>query len=112
MVVYGLLSTYTALPNPVAFGSQPIHVRSAPMTVTVTNTGTTALLIKSIFLSSTGPDYFRQTNNCGNSVAVGSGCAITVYFVPTATGPAQATLTVNTGTIPGSQVITLSGTGS
>jgi hypothetical protein len=112
LVVYGLLSAYTVMPNTLAFGSQPIDTKSAPQTVTVTNTGTVPLLIKGINFSSTGPDYFSEKNNCGSSVAVGSGCVITIYFAPTATGTAQATLNVRTASGAATQSIALSGTGT
>ena len=52
VAVYGLFPTYTVSPTSLAFGSQSANVASAPMSVTVTNTGAVALPITSISLSS------------------------------------------------------------
>jgi hypothetical protein len=112
VAVYGLLSTYTALPSTLAFGSEPLNTTSAARTVTVMNTGTIPLIIKSILLSSTGPDPFSQTNTCASAVAVGGSCTISVAFDPKTAGAAQATLSVSTGNDAGTQKIALSGTGS
>jgi dienelactone hydrolase len=49
-----------------------------PQTTTLTNTGSTTLMISNI--SITGSTAFSQTNTCGNSVAAKGSCAITVAF--------------------------------
>ncbi len=112
LAVYGLLSSFTARPGALAFGSEPVGTKSAPLSVTLTNTGSITLLIKHIFLSSVGPDPFSQTNNCGSSVAAAGQCTINVYFTPQATGAAAATLNVTTTSGAPTQQIGLSGTGS
>jgi hypothetical protein len=77
----------------------------------VTNTGTAALPITSITLSTSGTQPYSQTNNCGSSVAVGANCTINVVFNPAAVGSATATLSVNAGNGAGTQTVALSGTG-
>ena len=111
VAVYGLLPTYTVSPTSLAFGSETTNVASAPMSITVTNTGTVALPITSITLSGTSPHPFSQTNTCGTSVAVGATCTISVVFKPTSTGSKTATLNVNAGGGAGTQTVALSGTG-
>ena len=81
------------------------------MSVTVTNTGAVAVPITSITYSTSGPQPFSQTNNCGSSVAVGAKCTISVVFDPASVGSAAATLSVNAGNGAGTQTVALSGTG-
>ena len=85
----GIAATYTASPTSLAFGNEITNVASAPMSVTVTNTGSAALPITSITLSTTGSQPFSQTNNCGSSVAAGANCTINVVFNPASVGSAQ-----------------------
>jgi len=112
VAVYGLLPAYTTLPASLAFGNELKNVASAPMLVTVQNTGTLALPITNITLSVANPGQFSQTNTCGTSVAVGATCTISVVFKPTWTGPIQATLNVNAGAGAGTQTVALTGTGN
>jgi hypothetical protein len=109
VAVYGLLSSYTLSPASLAFGNQTTNLASAPMLVTVKNTGVVALSISSITLSS--PKPFSQTNTCGSSVAVGGSCTVSVVFNPSSAGAASATLSVNAGGSAGTQTVALNGTG-
>src|SRR5579863_714002 len=110
LAVYGLLTTYTVSPTSLAFGSETTNVASAPLSITLTNTGTGALPISGITLSGTDALQFAQTNTCGTSIAVGSSCTISVVFKPTSAGSKAATLSVNGGGA-GTQTVALSGTG-
>jgi predicted RecA/RadA family phage recombinase len=107
----GIAAIYSASPTSLAFGNETTNVASAPKSVTVTNTGTVALPITSITLSTTGSQPFSQTNNCGTSVAVGATCTISVVFDPASAESATATLSVNAGNGAGAQIVALSGTG-
>jgi hypothetical protein len=111
VAVYGLLSSYALAPDSLVFLTQPLNKRSAPQSITVTNTGTIPLVIKSVMLVSTGTDPFTRNNGCGTSVAPGAQCTIKVFFDPTQSGPAQATLKVTTGNSAGTQTVALSGAG-
>jgi len=111
VAVYGLLMTYTASPTSLVFGSEITNVASAPMVVTVRNTGAVALAVTSIALSGADALQFSQTNSCGASVAVGSNCTISVVFTPTSGGSKAATLKVNGGGGAGTQTVALSGVG-
>ncbi len=107
----GAVPTYSASPTSVAFGNQLTNIASAPKIVTVMNTGTVALPITSIKLSSTGSQPFSQTNTCGTSIAVSAKCAVSIVFNPASVGSATATLTVTAGNGAGMQTVALSGTG-
>jgi hypothetical protein len=108
----GVAPPYTVSPTSLAFGSQPHGTPSAAQSVMVKNTGTLALPVTSITLSTTSPHPFSQTNTCGTSVPVGSNCTISVVFNPTLTGPKTARLSVNAGGGAGTQTVALSGTGT
>ncbi len=106
----GIVPTYTVSPASLAFGNQLVSLASAAKTVTVTNTGTLALPMTSIALSTLGSQPFSQTNTCGASVAVGASCTVSVVFNPSAAGPITAMLSVNAGVQP--STVNLSGTGT
>ncbi|MFN8007543.1 MAG: choice-of-anchor D domain-containing protein [Terriglobia bacterium] len=94
-------------PASLTFAGQNVGTTSPSQNVTLTNTGNAALAITNVAV--TGD--FAQSNNCGNSVAVGQNCILAVTFTPTATGarPGSLTLTDNASNSP--QAIPLSGTG-
>jgi len=99
-------STVTVSPTSLTFGAQQVGTTSAPQTVTLSNTGASAVSIRSI---STSGD-FAETNNCGASLAGNSSCTINVTFTPTATGTRTGTLTINDSA--GTQTVSLTGTGT
>ena len=78
---------------------------SAPIAVTITNTGGMAL--NGIGISISGP--FQETPNCGSQLAAGAVCAIDVVFAPTQTGAFTGTLTIADALK--TQTVALSGTG-
>jgi FtsP/CotA-like multicopper oxidase with cupredoxin domain len=94
-----------------AFGTQARGTISAAQTVTVTNTGTGNLVINSINLRGTNANQFRQTNNCGGSVAAGASCTVTVRFAPSSAGAKSATLNVNVAAPATNGSVALTGTG-
>jgi dipeptidyl aminopeptidase/acylaminoacyl peptidase len=95
-------------PVSLAFGSEVVGTTSNPLTVSLTNNGTTDLAISGIVASG---DY-TQTDTCGNSVAAGANCAISVRFTPTTTGPRSGTLTITDSAAGSPHVVSLSGTGN
>jgi len=96
--------------NPVAlqFGSQAVATSSQPQNISLSNTGTGALSISAIAISGD----FSQTNNCGNSIAVGGSCTVAVTFRPSAAGTRTGSLTVQDNASGSPQSIPLSGTGT
>ena len=109
--------SFSLAPGSLSFAPQALGVASMATTVTLTNTGTTALAITSI--TRTGaPNYqfrLQPPNNCGASVPVNSTCTISVEFLPTlnppGSGPQAATLNVKAGGGGGTKSVSLSGTG-
>jgi len=100
----------TLSPATLMFTGQLVGTASSAQTVTLSNTGSAALTISSIFIS----DDFSQTTNCGGSVAASSSCAIDVTFTPRAGGPLTGTLTItdnSNGAAGSTQTVSLSGTG-
>jgi len=97
-------------PQQINFGNQPLGTTSNPVTVTLTNEGSTALSINGI----TASGDFTQTNTCGTSVAGGGGiCTIPITFAPTSLGlqTDQITIADNAGgphaiTVTGNSVLT------
>ncbi|TAN23767.1 MAG: choice-of-anchor D domain-containing protein, partial [Acidobacteria bacterium] len=102
--------------NPVAtlsttsltFASEYIGSSGPTQTVTLTNSGAHALAITNVTTSGD----FSQTNTCGSSVAGGATCAITVSFMPTASGSRTGTLTFTDNAADSPQSVSLSGTGT
>ncbi len=94
-------------PTALTFGAQSVGTASGGQTITVTNTGTAPLTVSSI--SVTGD--FNETDTCtGAPVAVGGNCAVTVVFLPTATGTRSGVLTVFGNVAGGQATATLTGT--
>ena len=106
------VASYTVSTTSVPFGNVPHGTTSGSQSVTVTNTSTVALPIRTIKLSGTNPGQFSQTNTCGTSVAASATCTISVVFKPTVKGLKTATLSVNAGGGAGTKTVALSGTGT
>jgi hypothetical protein len=95
----------------VSFGSQPIGTRSVPNKITLTNTGTGAVILNSISIADANGGDFAETNTCSNRVAAGASCFITVTFTPSAKGKKTASISITDGNGSQQKVI-LSGTGA
>ncbi len=93
---------------PLNFGKQAVNTTSAAHTVTLTNTGKTALTISS--MKATGP--FAMTSTCRASVLPAANCSISVTFSPKTKGAKSGTITINDSASSKPQVIELSGTGT
>jgi uncharacterized repeat protein (TIGR02543 family) len=85
-------------------------VTSAAQAVQLKNTGNAVLAISSVALAGSNPANFAQTNTCGNSLAAGASCTISVTFTPIAAGTFAATLSVTDNAAGSPQTVTLSGT--
>jgi hypothetical protein len=109
----GSTATYilSIAPEGLSFGEQSVNVASAPLPVTLTNTGSVALSITSISRTGSNANQFAHTSDCGSSVAVGASCTINVVFRPTSAGAKAADLTIKAGGGAGTKTAALSGTG-
>jgi FG-GAP-like repeat/Abnormal spindle-like microcephaly-assoc'd, ASPM-SPD-2-Hydin/FG-GAP repeat len=90
-----------------SFGPQLALTTSGPQTVTLSNTGSTPLIITSIATSGD----FAQTNTCGVSVEFGASCTISVTFTPTAAGTRVGAITIIDNAATSRQIVDLTGTG-
>ncbi len=95
-------------PSSLTFSPQMVGTSSSPQSLTLSNSGGTALTISSIAISGD----FSQTNTCGSSLAANSSCTISVTFTPTATGARTGSITVTDSASPATQTASLSGTGT
>jgi hypothetical protein len=98
------------------FNNQAVGTASAAQTLTVTNTGSRSIAIRSIAVNS----GFIETNTCGTSLAAGKKCTIMVTFSPkqllaytgtlilTDSDPTSPQIVALTGTTVGSPAITFS----
>jgi len=97
-------------PAIVSFGTQALN-SSTTKTVTLTNTGATALNITNIAITGTSAADFVQASTCPSSVAAGASCTISVTFKPLSKNTFAAGLTVTDNTFSGKQTVPLTGTG-
>ncbi len=93
------------------FGKETVGSTSAAQTVTLTNTGTTPLVLSG--LTASGDFTLASGTNCetGSSLAAGAHCSIDVTFTPTAEGPRSGSIRVKDNALVPQQVILLQGTG-
>ncbi len=85
-------------PASLNFGSVLVGTTAGPQSVTLSNTGTTALAINSIAIAGTNIGDFNlpvSSNPCGASLNPGTTCNIDVTFTPTAVGTRSATVTIS-----------------
>ncbi|MGB0054914.1 MAG: choice-of-anchor D domain-containing protein, partial [Terracidiphilus sp.] len=111
MTVTATFSTASLTPTSMSFGTVASGKSSTAQTATLTNTGTTPLIISSIGFTGTNPSNFTQTNTCpssSSSLAAGAKCTISVTFKSSGSA-ASASLTVTDNTQAGTQSVLLSG---
>lgn len=112
--IYGLVSLLDTGPaffspvTPVSFAAQPVDTISKPKAVKLTNTGAEALTISSMKTSG----EFKTASTCGNSVASGASCKISVTFETATAGSHQGLITLNDSASSKPQVIELYGVGT
>jgi sugar lactone lactonase YvrE len=98
-------------PTSLSFGTVSTGKSSTPKTVTLSNPGTTPLIISSIGVTGANASSFVQTNTCpspSSSLAAGKSCTISVTFNSSGKA-ATASLTVTDNTQAGTQTASLSG---
>ncbi|WP_255462415.1 choice-of-anchor D domain-containing protein [Granulicella sp. WH15] len=96
-------------PSSLTFASQQQSTASAPQSVTVTNTGSTAMTVSSITTSA----GYAQTSDCiATPIQPGATCTVQVTFSPVATGASSGLLTVYANVPGGQGTVALNGTGT
>jgi Bacterial Ig-like domain (group 2)/Abnormal spindle-like microcephaly-assoc'd, ASPM-SPD-2-Hydin len=105
----GVTQAQTAqlLPTSLKFGNQPVGFTTVQKTVTLTNAGSTALIITGVTTSGD----FATNNLCPGSLAPNGSCKINVTFTPTVAGTRTGTLTLTDNAGSGTQTVPLTGTG-
>jgi hypothetical protein len=93
-------------------GVQPQQTVSAPMALTITNSGTAPLAISGLtFGGSQSEDFLVGSNGCLGQIAPSDSCELTVRFAPQAEGARSATLLIASNDPSGPASVPLSGTG-
>lgn len=98
------------MPAPVTFRAQQVGTQSAPMIVTITNTGGSPVTVSNV--GDTDLTEFPGTTSCLTTIPPGGNCQVTVSFLPAAAGPLSATIIVTSNGVGSPQSFTVSGTGS
>ncbi|HLJ33130.1 MAG TPA: N,N-dimethylformamidase beta subunit family domain-containing protein [Ktedonobacteraceae bacterium] len=99
-------------PTSLSFGNQNVGTTSTAKTITLTNSGTSALTISNIGLAGTNSGDFAQTNNCPGTLAANANCTISITFTPAANGSRSASLTLTDNAADSPQHAALTGTGT
>jgi Domain of unknown function (DUF1929)/Legume lectin domain/PKD domain/Abnormal spindle-like microcephaly-assoc'd, ASPM-SPD-2-Hydin/Quinohemoprotein amine dehydrogenase, alpha subunit domain III len=97
--------------SPIDFPDVVTGTSTAPISITVTNTGGATLNISSVTV--TGPnstDFGIASNNC-TAVAVNATCSVSVTFTPSGTGQRQANLQFVDDASTSPQILALTGNG-
>ena len=103
----GAVGTPNVSPATLSFNNQQLGTTSTPQPVTVTTTGSVALSISSLTISS----GWTQSNNCLPSIAANGSCTINVSFQPNAGGSQTGALALTDNASNSPQTVALSGTG-
>ncbi len=107
----GVTNTISVSPSQLSFGNQNVNTTSAAQTITVSNTGTAAILIPSIVV----PPGFAETDNCrslSNGLAPAASCTINVTFTPTSATSFTGNLSITDSAQGSPHTVMLMGTGT
>jgi len=89
------------------FGTQPLGDLSSPLTVSLSNTGTAPLGLRSVTIVGD----FAQTNDCGLFLDPGESCTLSVRFAPTVSGTHNGSMQIDTSAENGLLSVDLNGIG-
>ena len=97
------------------FGTQLLATPSAARTVTLTNSGGSAVTISSIAVAGANSGDFGVSDNCPispNTLASGDNCTLQATFTPQAAGPRKSSISISDNAGSGVQTIYLTGVGT
>jgi len=99
--------------SPIDFPDVATGTSTAPISITVTNSGGAPLHISSVTLTGTNPtDFAIASNTCtGAAIAVNAICTVGATFTPGGTGERQANLQFTDDASSSPQILALSGNG-
>lgn len=96
-------------PSSLSFPAQEIGTRSAPQSITVTNTGNASLFINSAAVPNT-LDFTVVDDGCsGLTLAAGTSCRVSITFSPTAAGTRTASFKLTDNAAASPQTVPLTG---
>lgn len=93
-------------PSALAFPATVVNQTSAAQTVSVANTGGVAATLSTPTLTG---DFSLTANSCGNTLAAQTACALSIAFMPMASGNRSGTLSLTDSA--GTQIAQLTGIG-
>jgi hypothetical protein len=96
--------------SPLTFREQLIGSTSAPLTASITNSGTTAMTISSVKAS--GAPFNMTNSTCAGSLAPGGQCSVTATFTAERQGSVSGTITLRDSASSKPQVVELVGIGT
>jgi hypothetical protein len=96
----------TLSPATLAFPSTAAGQVSAPLSATLSNSGSAPLAILAVEVVGAG---FTMTHNCGPSLAMGASCTITAIFAPPSAGSFAADVRIMTNSPAGAAFLRLTG---
>ncbi len=99
-------------PSSLSFPNQLVGSTSATVPISVTNSGSGALLVGAISFTGANPGDFLETNTCQGTVAPSATCAINITFSPAMIGARSALLVLPDNAPNSPQTIPLSGAGT
>jgi hypothetical protein len=115
----GGTATVTVTPSSLAYASQAVGTTSGAESVTVSNTGSTAVNFAGFSISGANSSDFALASGAGagtcnpsGSLAATASCTISVTFTPTAMGARAATLSIADNATGSPQSVSLNGTGT
>jgi len=101
----------TFSPTTLSFGNTVMGATTSAQTVTLSNTGNAAMTISGVTIAGTNPTDFAETNTCGETLAAGASCTISVTFTPASVASFAATISVADSAASSPQTVALSGSG-
>ncbi|HEY2468693.1 MAG TPA: choice-of-anchor D domain-containing protein [Terracidiphilus sp.] len=100
-------------PTSVTFANVAIGSTSSPKSVTLSNTGTSAISISSIAITGTNAsDFAISSKTCGSTLIASSSCSVTMTFTPSVAGTRTASLVFTDSAGNSPQTASLSGSAS
>ena len=90
----GIARVLATSPTSLSFATQTAGTTSGPQVITVTNSGTAPLTVKSVSISGNNAAMFSESDTCNSAIAPNGTCAVSIKFSPTAAGSESATVTV------------------
>jgi Domain of unknown function (DUF1929)/Legume lectin domain/PKD domain/Glyoxal oxidase N-terminus/Quinohemoprotein amine dehydrogenase, alpha subunit domain III len=99
--------------SPIMFPNTTQGATSAPLVVTVMNSGNANLNVSGLALVGVNSgDFALAPNTCAGTIAAGATCTLGITFTPSATGARQASLQITDNAPASPQSFALGGTGT